>query len=133
MTDILSHITFILADGETPSNPFGSTWLLMGLMVVVFYFLLIRPQQKQRKEQQARVDSMKVGDRVVTTAGIHAIVHRIKSKTVTLKVAEGTMIEFDKQAIISVHSKNKKSADSANKPAEADEADDSSEPEEEEK
>jgi preprotein translocase subunit YajC len=78
---------------------------MMGLMIVMFYFLLIRPQQKQRKELQQRINSLQTGDRVVTTAGIHAIVHNIKEKTVVLKVAEGTMIEFDKPSIASVQSR----------------------------
>lgn len=75
------------------------------LLVVMFYFLLIRPQQRQRKEQQERINSLQPGARVVTTAGIHALVHTVKDRTVVLKVAEGTMIEFDKQAIASVQPK----------------------------
>jgi preprotein translocase YajC subunit len=71
---------------------------MMGLMVVMFYFLLIRPQQRQRKEQAARIAALQAGDKVVTTAGIHGIVHNVKEHTVVVKVAEGTMIEFDKMA-----------------------------------
>jgi len=103
-----SSLISFLAEG-TP-NPLSGPIPMMVIMVVMFYFLLIRPQQKQRKELQARIDSMKVGDRVITTAGIHALVHNLKDKTVTLKVAEGTMIEFDKHAIASVHKKESKSA-----------------------
>ena len=72
---------------------------MMGLMVVMFYFLLIRPQQKQRKEMAARIASLASGDKVVTTSGIHGIVHNVKEHTVIVKVAEGTMLEFDKPAI----------------------------------
>ena len=74
----------------------------MVLMVVMFYFLLIRPQQRQRKELQKRIDALQKGDEVVTTAGIHAIVHNIKERTVVLKVAEGVMMEFDKPAVATV-------------------------------
>lgn len=106
--------TAFLAQGETPApglfSP-GSPLFLMIIMIVMFYFLLIRPQQRQRKELQKRIDSMETGDRVITTAGIHALVHHIKDKTVTLKVAEGTMVEFDKQAIASVHKKESKADD----------------------
>ena len=72
------------------------------LMVVMFYFLLIRPQQRQRKELEKRISSLEKGDEVVTTAGIHAIVHNVKERTVVLKVAEGTMVEFDKPAVATV-------------------------------
>ncbi len=73
--------------------------IMMGLMVVMFYFLLIRPQQRQRKELQQRIESMQAGDKVVTTAGIHGLVHNIKEKTVVIKIADSTMVEFDKTAV----------------------------------
>lgn len=97
--------------GKPPGGLFGNPLVMMVLMIVMFYFLLIRPQQKQRKELQARINALKTGDRVVTTAGIHAIVHHIKDKTVTLKVAEGVMMEFDKQAVSAVQSKDAPAAD----------------------
>jgi preprotein translocase subunit YajC len=113
-----SSLFSFLAEG--PAAPgggglLGNPMVMMVLMIVMFYFLLIRPQQKQRKELQQRIDSLKTGDRVITTAGIHAIVHNIKDKTVTLKVAEGTMIEFDKNAVASVHKKESKVAAPAEK------------------
>ncbi len=111
MTTLLT----ILAE-TTPSAPtglFGSPVIMIGLMIVMFYFLLIRPQQKQRKEQQARIEALENGDKVVTSAGIYGIVHNVKDKTVILKVAEGTMIEFDKLAVATVNKKDtKKDSDS---------------------
>lgn len=105
MIDPLVNLAFLAADQQT-QNPFGSTWVMMILMFVMFYFLLIRPQQKQRKEQAARIAALQNGDKVVTSAGIHGIVHNVKDHTVMVKVAEGTMIEFDKLAITVVHKKD---------------------------
>ena len=104
---IRASLIDILAQAPAQGQGGGgmNTIFMMVLMFVMFYFLLIRPQQRQRKELQKRIESMKPGDRVVTTAGIHAIVHHIKDKTVNLKVAEGIMIEFDKQAIAIVQKK----------------------------
>ena len=102
----MTQIPFLLAQTPAPQGPgglLGSPFVMMGLMVVMFYFLLIRPQQKQRKEQAARIAALQSGDKVVTSAGIHGIVHNVKEHTVVIKVAEGTMIEFDKMAIASVH------------------------------
>jgi preprotein translocase subunit YajC len=82
------------------------TMIMMVLMVVMFYFLLIRPQQRQRKELEKRISALQKGDEVVTTAGIHAIVHNVKEKTVVLKVAEGVMMEFDKPAVATVIKKD---------------------------
>ncbi|MGC4016154.1 MAG: preprotein translocase subunit YajC [Luteolibacter sp.] len=61
--------------------------------------MIIRPTQQQRKEQQARIAALQQGARVVTASGIHAIIHSVKESTVILKIAEGTMVEFEKQAI----------------------------------
>jgi preprotein translocase subunit YajC len=83
----------------------GNPLIMMGLMIVMFYFLLIRPQQRQRKELAARIAALQAGDKVVTTAGIHGIIHNVKDHTVVVKVAEGTMIEFDKPSIATVHKK----------------------------
>lgn len=84
----------------------GNPLIMMGLMIVMFYFLLIRPQQRQRKEQAARIAALQSGDKVITTAGIHGIVHNVREHTVVVKVAEGTMIEFDKAAIGNVTKKD---------------------------
>jgi len=77
-------------------------------LIAIFYFLMIRPQQKQRKEHAARLAALQQGDKVVTSAGIYGIVHNIKDTTVILKVAEGTMIEFDKAAVATVAKKEAK-------------------------
>jgi preprotein translocase subunit YajC len=96
----------LLAQGEAAPNPLGGTLPMMVLMVIMFYFLLIRPQQRQRKELQKRIDSLQKGDEVITSAGIHAIVHNVKDRTVVLKVAEGVMMEFDKPAVATVLKKD---------------------------
>lgn len=108
----MNPIHFLLAPSliaETPppaGGILGSPYVMMGLMIVMFYFLLIRPQQRQRKEQAARIAALQSGDKVVTTSGIHGIVHNVKEHTVIVKVAEGTMLEFDKPAIAIVHKKD---------------------------
>ena len=92
---------------QQPQGGFlGSPMMMLVIMIVMFYFLLIRPQQRQRREQMERINAMQNGDKVVTTAGIHGIIHNIKDRTVMIKVAEGTMIEFDKMAITSVTKKD---------------------------
>lgn len=88
--------------GKPAAGILGNPLIMMGIMVVMFYFLLIRPQQRARKEQAARIAALQTGDRVTTTAGIHGIVHNVKDHTVVIKVAESTMIEFDKSAIAHV-------------------------------
>lgn len=69
---------------------------------VIFYFLLIRPQQKQRKEAQKLTSSLKSGDKVVTGSGIHGLITNVKESTVILKIAENVKIEIDRAAIVTV-------------------------------
>lgn len=72
---------------------------------VVFYFLLIRPQQKERKrvEEEARLfrESLKNGDKVVTSGGIYGVVTSVREDTVQLRVADATKIEILRSAIAS--------------------------------
>ena len=109
MTSIPVFISSILAQTAPDKGPegiLGSPLVMMGIMVVMFYFLLIRPQQQQKKAMAARIAALQSGDKVVTTSGIHGIVHNVKEHTVIIKVAEGTMLEFDKGAVAVVHKKD---------------------------
>ncbi len=73
--------------------------LFFGAIFAIFYFLLIRPQQKQRKERAALLATIKRGDRVVTTGGLHGTVVGLNEQTVILKVADQVKLEFDRSAI----------------------------------
>jgi preprotein translocase subunit YajC len=78
---------------------FGTPQLIMfGLIAIVFYFFMIRPQVKKQKEQKKYVDELKKGDRVVTTAGIHGRIVEIAENTFLVEVDNGK-IRFDKSAI----------------------------------
>ena len=72
------------------------------IIAVLFYFLLIRPQQKKQKDHEKLVAGVKTGDKVVTAGGIHGIVANVKDSTFLIKVADNVKIEFDKSSIASV-------------------------------
>ena len=71
-------------------------------MFAIFYFLLIRPQQKKAKEHRALLDSLKKGDQVVTAAGIHGKVTAMDENIVTLEIAPGVNIKISKGFIASL-------------------------------
>jgi preprotein translocase subunit YajC len=73
-----------------------------GLIIVIFYFLLIRPQRKKDKETQSMISSIAKGDKVVTIGGIHGTVVAVREKSFVLKVDDNTRIEFNRSAISSV-------------------------------
>jgi preprotein translocase subunit YajC len=77
----------------------------MVLIFVVFWFLLIRPQQKKAKEHRAVVAALKRGDRVVTTGGIYGQVTQVADDHLMVEVAEGVKIKVVRDAISAVPSK----------------------------
>jgi len=88
--------------GEAKQNPMGSMWVMLILMFVIMYFLIIRPQSKQKREQAQRVASLEKGDKIVSIGGLHGAVHHISKTTVTVKLSEGVFVPFEKDAIRSV-------------------------------
>jgi preprotein translocase subunit YajC len=73
--------------------------LMFAAIILIFYFLMIRPQQKRQKELQNMLQSLKVGDAVITTSGIHGVIEQVNETTIVLKV-DNTKITFEKSAII---------------------------------
>ncbi len=80
----------------------GSLIVTVVLMIGIFYFFLIRPQNKKQKEMEKMLAALKKGDKVVTIGGIHGVVTSTKEKTVVLKVDDNTKLEFNRSAIASV-------------------------------
>jgi preprotein translocase subunit YajC len=99
MNSFIIPATSLLGAGD---NPLGSMPVFIGLMFVMMYFLIIRPQSKQKKEQAARVSSMEKGDKIITIGGMHGTVHHISKATVTVKLSEGVFVPFEKESIRSV-------------------------------
>jgi preprotein translocase subunit YajC len=72
------------------------------LIILVFYFLILRPQQKRQKERQKLLESIKKGDKVITSGGVHGTVEGIEEKTVLVKIAENTKVKVDRSAITAI-------------------------------
>jgi preprotein translocase subunit YajC len=92
------------AMGGSPGGGSGGAGGLMGLapillMFVIFYFLLIRPQQKQARKQQDFIKNLKVGDRIVTTGGIHGEIKGLTETTMTLEIADKVRVKVTRSAV----------------------------------
>lgn len=72
------------------------------LIVVIFYFLLIRPQQKKAKEHKLMMEGLKKGDKVITQGGIYGVVEAVGTNTLTLKIAENVKVKFGKGFVATV-------------------------------
>ena len=101
---ISSYMTPILAIGDqAPEWAKGMNMLLMPVLLFVFlYFIMIRPQQKKQKETQKMLDSLRRGDKVVTTAGILGTVTNVKEKSVIVRIADNVKVEMLRSAIQTV-------------------------------
>jgi preprotein translocase subunit YajC len=69
------------------------------LIILVFYFLILRPQQKRQKERAKLLEGVKKGDKIITSGGIHGTVEGLEDDSVLVKIAESVKIKMDKSAI----------------------------------
>ena len=84
------------------SPPGWTTWILPVGMIAIFYFLIIRPQQRRQKEHRQLLDSLAKGDRVVTSGGIHGTVVGLKDDIVVLRIDENCKIELTRSNVAAV-------------------------------
>ena len=84
---------------QPPPQPMWVMFAIYGLLAVMLYFALIRPQTLAKKKQEETIKSAKTGDRVVTTSGIHGVITNVKDTTVIVKVADNVKLEIEKSHI----------------------------------
>jgi len=91
--------------------PFWTSLVPLGLLVVVFYFVLIRPQQKKQKEHAQLLKGVRAGDKVITTGGIIGVVVTVKEKTLSIRSADAKF-EVTKSAISEITERSGESSES---------------------
>ncbi|MCS7053833.1 MAG: preprotein translocase subunit YajC [Ignavibacterium sp.] len=94
------------ANGQAGGANLISTLIMFGAIFFIFYFMIIRPQQKRAKEREKMLNSLEKGDKVITTGGIYGTIAGIDEKTVLLQVADNVKIKLDKSAINVVEKKS---------------------------
>lgn len=92
------------AANNAAANPLAqySSILMFVPLIAIFYFFIIRPQNKKQKEAEKMRSSVQKGDKIITIGGIHGTVSSVKEKTIIIKVEDGAKIEFERSAISSV-------------------------------
>jgi len=70
--------------------------VLLIIMFGIFYFLIIRPQQKQQKEHQAMLDALKKGDKILTVGGLYAEIVKVEDDFIKIKLNDTTIVKLDK-------------------------------------
>jgi preprotein translocase subunit YajC len=94
-------VAFAQSGGGGASPLAGLPFLL--LMVGIFYFLLIRPEQQKRRAHEQMLKELKRNDRVTMNAGMHGRVMAIGESTVSVEIAPKVVVEFDREAVEKVH------------------------------
>jgi len=99
----------LIAMGGQPGGEGGgglvSTLIMFGAIFLIFYFMIIRPQQKRAKERDKLLSNLEKGDKVVTNGGIHGVIAGLEDKTALLQVSENVKLKIDRSAITTVLAK----------------------------
>lgn len=89
---------FLAAEPGATGNIWGLIWPML-LMFAVFYFFLIRPQQKKQKQRTSMLGQIKKGDKITTIGGLHGTVVELTDDTVVIRVNDTTKMTFERSAV----------------------------------
>ena len=82
-----------------------STLVMFGAIFLIFYFMIIRPQQKRAKERDKLLSNLEKGDKVVTSGGLHGTIAGIEEKTILLAITDNVKVKVERSAVTTVLSK----------------------------
>ncbi len=99
---------FQASDG---GGAFTNTIVMFGLMFLILYFMIIRPQQKRSKDRQKMLDALKKGDKVLTSGGIHGTIVGLEDKTLLVQIADNVKVKLDRGSVASVVKENDSAKD----------------------
>ena len=85
-----------------------STFVMFGAIFLIFYFMIIRPQQKRAKERAKLLSSIEKGDKVITSGGVHGTVAGVEEKTILLQVTENVKLKIERSAISTILNRDTK-------------------------
>lgn len=98
MTQMLSVFLMASPDGSQPNSSFSL--IMMGAIILVFYFFMIRPQAKKAKDQKKFIENLQKGEKIVTIAGIHGTINKVnEDNTLQLETSPGSYMRIEKSAI----------------------------------
>ena len=89
----------ILAQAAADGGGMIGTVVMFGLIFVIFYFMIIRPQQKRQKERQKMLDALEKGDKILTSGGIYGTVVGIEEKVVLVQIADNVKVKVDRGSV----------------------------------
>src|SRR4030042_1666442 len=100
---MLQYFTILMAPASGDAGPsLMSNVILFGSIILIFYFMIIRPQQKRAKERQKLLESIKKGDKVITSGGMYGTVAGLDEKTVLVQIADNVKVKIERGSITTI-------------------------------
>ncbi len=103
---ITMTISVFAQAGKGQQSGFPTMIGILGVMFVVMYFFMIRPERKKQKEKQQMINDMQKGNKAMTIGGIHGTIQNVKDDVIILKIADNTNIKVAKTAVSNVITKD---------------------------
>ena len=98
----MNYLLAMAPQGGEGGGSMVSTLIMFGAIFAIFYFMIIRPQQKKAKEKETLLNALKKGDKVVTNGGMHGTIAGLDDKTCLVDFGNNIKIKFDRSAVASV-------------------------------
>ncbi|HTR98713.1 MAG TPA: preprotein translocase subunit YajC [Bacteroidota bacterium] len=95
-------VAFMAPSGGDAGSGMASTLIMFALIIGIFYFMILRPQQKRQKDRQKLLDALKKGDKVITAGGMYGTIAGIDDKTVLIQVADNVKMKFERSSVTGV-------------------------------
>src|ERR1035437_9911061 len=95
----MQTLNILLQTGASGAGGGASTLIMIGLMVIVFYFFMIRPQMKKAKTEKQFKETVQKGDKIITIGGVHGKILEVNDKTFIIEVEGGNRLKIEKTAI----------------------------------
>lgn len=102
MSSFYSILAMAPAPGGNAGGGLMSTLIMFALIIGIFYFLILRPQQKKQKDRQKMLDAVKKGDKIVTAGGLHGTIAGLDDKTLLIQVADNVKMKFERSAVATI-------------------------------
>jgi len=96
---MLNNLTLLMSGGDKTTQNGYMQFLPLVLIIIVFYFFMIRPQMKKQKEAKKFLEEIKKGDKIVTIGGIHAKIHEVHDTHYIIEVSENVKLKISKSAV----------------------------------
>jgi len=92
-------LLFMAPTGQDGGAGVVGNLVLFGSIILIFYFMIIRPQQKRQKERQLMIQSMKKGDKIITAGGIHGTIVGVEDKIILVQIADNVKVKIERSSI----------------------------------